>query len=197
MHDRPIPIIKILKCLFHLGFLKDVYSGACLICTANQREFFYRKSTIWTTVAAIEANNDTYCFQKRREKFPLARKNDANYPNMRIIRAYFILSSIMLRRVVSKSCELSGRCELVRVKLSGVYCTQMYIMYVCACMLNVFEKIIDHFIPNDLSWISKWTDVRKGIQLHKNIMLLLLSLLSRTVSLFGMSVEMRRFCWEK
>ena len=32
---------------------------------------FYRKSTIGTTIAAIEANNDTYCLQKRIEKFPL------------------------------------------------------------------------------------------------------------------------------
>ena len=33
--------------------------------------FFYRKSTIARTIAAIEANNDTYCLQKRIEKFPL------------------------------------------------------------------------------------------------------------------------------
>ena len=34
-------------------------------------DFFYWKSTIGTTIAAIEANNDTYCLQKRIEKFPL------------------------------------------------------------------------------------------------------------------------------
>ena len=33
--------------------------------------FFYRKSTIGTTIAAIEAMNDTYCPEKRIEKFPL------------------------------------------------------------------------------------------------------------------------------
>ena len=33
--------------------------------------FFYRKSTIGTTKAAIEANNGTYCLRKRIEKFPL------------------------------------------------------------------------------------------------------------------------------
>ena len=33
--------------------------------------FFYRKLTIGTTITAIEANNDTYCLQKRIEKFPL------------------------------------------------------------------------------------------------------------------------------
>ena len=33
--------------------------------------FFYRKSTIGSTITAIEANNDTYCLQKQIEKFPL------------------------------------------------------------------------------------------------------------------------------
>ena len=33
--------------------------------------FFYRKPTIGATIVAIEANNDTYCFQKRIEKLPL------------------------------------------------------------------------------------------------------------------------------
>ena len=33
--------------------------------------FFYCKSTIGTTIAAIEANNDTYCLQKQIEKFVL------------------------------------------------------------------------------------------------------------------------------
>ena len=36
-----------------------------------QRELFYRKSTIGTTIATIEVNNDTYCLQKRIGKFPL------------------------------------------------------------------------------------------------------------------------------
>ena len=40
---------------------RDVTSG----------NFFYRKSTIGTTIAATEANNDTYFLQKRMEKFPL------------------------------------------------------------------------------------------------------------------------------
>ena len=30
--------------------------------------FFYRKSTTGTTIAAIEANNDTYCLQKTYRK---------------------------------------------------------------------------------------------------------------------------------
>ena len=38
------------------------------VCSGN---FFYRKSTIGTTIAAIDANNDTYFLQKRIEKFPL------------------------------------------------------------------------------------------------------------------------------
>ena len=33
--------------------------------------FFYRKSTIGTTIGAVEANNDRYYLQKRIEKFPL------------------------------------------------------------------------------------------------------------------------------
>ena len=33
--------------------------------------FFFQKSTIGTTIAAIEANKDTYCLQKRIENFPL------------------------------------------------------------------------------------------------------------------------------
>ena len=41
--------------------LVDKYSG----------DFFYRKSTIETTKAAIEASNGTYCLRKRIEKFPL------------------------------------------------------------------------------------------------------------------------------
>ena len=32
---------------------------------------FYRKSTMGTSVATIEANSDTYCLQKRIEKVPL------------------------------------------------------------------------------------------------------------------------------
>ena len=34
-------------------------------------DYFYRKSTIGTIIAAIEANNDRYCLQNRIEKFPL------------------------------------------------------------------------------------------------------------------------------
>ena len=41
-----------------------------LPCT-NSRKFFYQKSTIGTAIAAIEVNNDMYCFQKGIEKFPL------------------------------------------------------------------------------------------------------------------------------
>ena len=37
----------------------------------TQRELFYRKSTIGTIIAAIEANKDMYCLQKRIEKFLL------------------------------------------------------------------------------------------------------------------------------
>ena len=35
------------------------------------QNLLYWKSTIDTTIAAIEANNDMYCLQKRTEKFPL------------------------------------------------------------------------------------------------------------------------------
>ena len=44
------------------------------------------------------------------------RKNHPNYPSMWIIQAYFTLSNITL-------ClrQLSGRCKLARVKLSGLY----------------------------------------------------------------------------
>ena len=34
--------------------------------------FFYRRSKIGTTIEGIEVNNDTYCLQKRIEKFPLS-----------------------------------------------------------------------------------------------------------------------------
>ena len=37
----------------------------------NSGDFFYRKSTIGTTKAAIEANNEVYCLRKRTEKFQL------------------------------------------------------------------------------------------------------------------------------
>ena len=39
--------------------------------TLYSGHFVYQKSTIGTTITAIEANNDTYCLQKRIEKFPL------------------------------------------------------------------------------------------------------------------------------
>ena len=39
------------------------------VCTSGN--FFYRKSTIGTTIAAIGANNDTYCLKKWIEKFSL------------------------------------------------------------------------------------------------------------------------------
>ena len=43
------------------------------ITTITHRSiFFYRKSTTGTTIAAIWATKDTYCLQKRIEKFPLA-----------------------------------------------------------------------------------------------------------------------------
>ena len=36
-----------------------------------QRELFLSEVNYRETIAAIEANNDTYCLQKRIEKFPL------------------------------------------------------------------------------------------------------------------------------
>ena len=36
-------------------------------------DFFYRKSTVGTTKAAIEVNNGTYCLRKRIKKFPLVQ----------------------------------------------------------------------------------------------------------------------------
>ena len=39
---------------------------------------FYRNSTIRTTIASFEANNDTYYLQKRIEKFPLIAKMTTN-----------------------------------------------------------------------------------------------------------------------
>ena len=44
-----------------MRIMTKIYSG----------DFFYRKSTIGTTIAAIDAHNETYCLQKRIEKFPL------------------------------------------------------------------------------------------------------------------------------
>lgn len=44
----------------------------CLLNLLNSRNFFYRKSTIKTTIAGIEANDATYRLQKRTEKFPLS-----------------------------------------------------------------------------------------------------------------------------
>ena len=46
-------------------FDRDVFSG----------DFFYEKSTIGTTKAAIEANNDMYCLRKGIKKFPLVCVN--------------------------------------------------------------------------------------------------------------------------
>ena len=55
-----------------------------------------------------------------------ARKNHANYPSMRIIRAilhYVLMNSREL--CLEQACELSEVCELARVKLSGLYCIIM------------------------------------------------------------------------
>ena len=41
------------------------------INSLNSGDFLYRKSTIGTTKAAIEANNGAYCLRKRIEKFLL------------------------------------------------------------------------------------------------------------------------------
>ena len=40
----------------------------------QQRELFLSEVNNRETIAAIEANNDIYCFQKRIEKFPLSCK---------------------------------------------------------------------------------------------------------------------------
>ena len=48
---------------------------------------YNRKSTKGTTIAAIEANNDTYYLQKEIEKFPLIKeKGKKNEYSLSIIR---------------------------------------------------------------------------------------------------------------
>ena len=51
--------------------ISSLIQGALPIFAHHIGSFFYRKSTIGTTKAAIEGKNDTYCLQKRIEKFPL------------------------------------------------------------------------------------------------------------------------------
>lgn len=50
-----------------------IVDDADLFLTLNvtSGNFFFRKSAIGTTVAAIEANNGKFCPPKRIEKFPL------------------------------------------------------------------------------------------------------------------------------
>ena len=42
-----------------------------IVVTGHSGDFFYRKSIMGTTKAAIKANNGTYCLRKRIEKFSL------------------------------------------------------------------------------------------------------------------------------
>ena len=55
---------------------------------------FYRKSTIGTTKAAIEANNGTYCLRKRIEKFPLPKGPDSFILTYKILDNSNILSKV-------------------------------------------------------------------------------------------------------
>ena len=64
--------------------------------------------------------NSLYPVKARLIRTANARENRVNYPSMQIIRAYFTLRFINSRELCpEKACELSGACELVRVKLSG------------------------------------------------------------------------------
>ena len=56
----------IILVIFHI--LSNIYY---LFFSHHSRDFFYREPTIGTTIVVIEANNDTYCLQKRIEKLPL------------------------------------------------------------------------------------------------------------------------------
>ena len=57
-----------------------------------------------------------------------ARKNRANYPSMRItepILCYIFVNGGEL--CTGQPYNLSGRCELARVKLCGLYCTFLHV----------------------------------------------------------------------
>ena len=55
-----------------------------------------------------------------------------NYPSMLIIRANFTLCFFNGGELCTgQPCELSGRCELARVKLSGLYCNQLIVLCIC------------------------------------------------------------------
>ena len=45
--------------------------GICVLTSYNTAGTFSVGSQLGATIAAIEANNDTYCLQKQIEKFPL------------------------------------------------------------------------------------------------------------------------------
>ena len=53
------------------GRLLNQYMFGLIILLLFSENFFYRMSPIGTTIAGTEENNDTYCLQKRLEKFPL------------------------------------------------------------------------------------------------------------------------------
>ena len=60
-------------------------------------------------------------------------ENHANYPSMRIIGTYFTLCLVNGGELCTgQSYELPRRYELVRVKLSGLYCT-----------CNLFSSLLD------------------------------------------------------
>ena len=66
--------------MFQFTKKNDSRHKMALTCVSLTRKysvsgnFFYRKSTIGTKIAAIEANNDMHCLQKRTDKFPLRRE---------------------------------------------------------------------------------------------------------------------------
>ena len=66
--DKSQVIHRILKKIFNVrqsaSWPFTFYKTSAEACVYYQRELFYRKSTIGTTIEPIEANNNMYCLQK-------------------------------------------------------------------------------------------------------------------------------------
>ena len=84
-----------LKNIYHILTCRQLRGHAHVDkCNWPQWELFLSEVNNGETIAAIEANNDTYCLQKRVEKFPLLRQT------MHFVNSFDVL--IVLSQWVSR-----------------------------------------------------------------------------------------------
>ena len=110
--------------------------------------FFYRKSTIARKIAAIEANNDTYCLQKRIEKFPLY-----NLPCSRVP----LLLVVFFGGGVGLSVAL---CVQTMVRCERLNCYKTFFGVEMSVYMYIFPVLLHLWILN-LSMSMRWIVIKK------------------------------------